>query len=83
MSTIQGELVREAIFTARDPLVEKQGKEKIEGATIRLEFSFHQHRGETICTGATGCWLVERDWPTPSKLVAIHECPYLHSHEPN
>lgn len=46
MSTIQGELVREAIFTARDPLVEKQGKEKIEGATIRLEFSFHQHRGE-------------------------------------
>lgn len=47
MSTIQGELVREAIFIAHDPLVEKQGREeKIEGATIRLEYSFHQHRGE-------------------------------------
>lgn len=47
MSTIQGELVREAIFAACDPLVEKQRKEeKIKGATIRLEFSFHQHRGE-------------------------------------
>lgn len=70
---------------ACNPLVEKQRKEMIEGATDQLKGQLPSaQRRKQSAQEPLGCWLVERDWPTPSKLAASLECkPYLQSHEPN